>query len=92
MLLTTLLLYIRLSSLGMSRPSISTSFGSLKYNLNAIFMWFWVRLRTLTGDSLQVRGIDHGENYVLCEQEVEIATHMILSYPYSQVIWRLIVQ
>lgn len=56
------------------------------------FMWLWLWQRILMGNVLQIRGMDHGEQCIICEQEQETATHLIMDCPYAQVSWHLLAQ
>jgi hypothetical protein len=56
------------------------------------FMWLWLRRRILTDDQLQTRKMNHGDICMLCDQEKETATHLILDCAYARVVWHLLAQ
>jgi hypothetical protein len=55
-------------------------------------MWLWLWKRILTDDVLQTRGMDHGEQCTLCDQEQETATHLFLDCPYARVVWDMLAE
>ena len=57
-----------------------------------VFMWLWLRQRILTDDNLQLRGIDHRDNCIFCDQDQETATHMALNCTYARSVWHLLAQ
>ena len=57
-----------------------------------VFMWLWLRQRILTDDNLQLRGINHRDNCIFCDQDQETATHMALNCTYARSVWHLLAQ
>jgi hypothetical protein len=47
------------------------------------FMCLLLRKRILTDDVLHTRGMNHGEQCTLCDQEQETATHLVFDCPYA---------
>lgn len=56
------------------------------------FMRLWLRKRILTDDVLQTKCMNHGDHCTLCDQDQEMAMHLVMDCSYARVVWHLLAQ
>lgn len=75
-----------------SKPALGSVWSVRCEGKIRFFLWLLLQNRLWTVDRLAARGWPHDDQCCLCDQEMEMARHLVLECPFSKEIWASLIE